>query len=108
MYRARYFSLTLAVALASCGGGTATDAGSPPDIVGRVERGSTIQVMMRDASGASVIPTAGVSISPATAGTVSGNSIQLTQAGSATISASANGRVGTVAITIAVPPTIYF
>ena len=101
-------SLLVAFALAACGGDSATSTGASIQLIGRLERGSTVQVVLRDAAGAPVSSLSGVAITPAAAGQVSGNTILLTQAGPATVSASGGGKSASLAITIPPPPTIFF
>ncbi len=100
-------SCGIVVGLTGCGGGGVTDAGPTPQIVGRLERGSTVQVLMKGVSSPSS-PASSISINPATAGTVSGSTILFLQAGSATITASRDGNTGSVSITVGAPPTLYF
>lgn len=104
-------TLLAAASLAGC----ASDQGAPTGptqrlvAVGRLERGSTVRIVARDGLIAADSLVSKVTVSPATAGTVSGLSVKLIQAGSATVSATAtDGRILSAVIDVALPPTVFF
>lgn len=105
------FSLAVSALVSACGGGDEMSLAPSQRLVteGRLERGATVRLIVRD--GLTPVDLAGtvVSVSPAAAGTVSANTIRLLQAGPITISArTADGRQLSVRLDVAAPPTVFF
>ena len=102
--------LLACAALFACGGdGGSTDPGQRLVAVGRLERGSTVRLVAREGASAADSLVSAVTVTPATAGTVSGTSVRLLQRGSVSVSArTSEGRTLTVVLDVAVPPTVFF
>ena len=102
--------LAIIAAVIGCGGGN--DGTAPAGglvAVGRLERGSTIRLVTRDGLSAADSVVSNVTVTPATAGAVSGATVTLLQIGSVTVSArSSEGRTLSATFDVAMPPTVYF
>jgi Tol biopolymer transport system component len=96
--------------LAACGSDGGPASPLPTLVaVGRQERGATVRMVARDGASESDSTVSNVTVTPAAAGTVSGASVKLLQAGSVTVGATASdGRVITTTLTVAAPPTVFF
>jgi Tol biopolymer transport system component len=78
-------------------------------IVGRVERGAVVRVVARDGASVGDSVVSGVTLSPASAGIVTGTTVRLLQSGGVTLSATtSDGRVLSTTLDVARPPTVYF
>jgi TolB protein len=106
----RLLVLVSIAAVIGCGGdGGGTAPGQQLATVGRLERGSTIRLVARDGAAAADSVVSNVTVTPATAGAVSGVTLMLLQSGSVTVSARAgDGRTLSTTFDVAAPPTVYF
>jgi Tol biopolymer transport system component len=103
-------ALLAAALLAACGSdGGPTSPAQSLATVGRLERGATVRLVARDGAPGSDSMVSSLTITPASAGAVTGNTIRLLQVGAATIGATASdGRTLSATITVAAPPTVFF
>jgi dipeptidyl aminopeptidase/acylaminoacyl peptidase len=97
-------------AVIGCGGDNdATAPGARLVTVGRLERGSTIQLVARDGLSAAESVVSNVTVSPAIAGAVTGATVTLLRIGSVAVSArTSDGRTISTTFDVAMPPTVYF
>ena len=77
--------------------------------VGRLERGSVVRLVARDGDVASDSLVTNVTISPSSAGSATGATVKLLQAGALTATATTStGRVISATLDVAAPPTVFF
>ncbi|MDB4883133.1 MAG: translocation protein TolB [Gemmatimonadetes bacterium] len=100
----------LGALLAACGSDSGPTVPTQTLIaVGRLERGATVRLVAREGAAGSDSVVSNLTITPATAGVVTGTTIKLVQVGPATIGATASdGRTLSAAVTVAAPPTVFF
>lgn len=98
------------VAALACGGG---DSPAAPQLTlatsGRVERGSTVKVGVRQGTDTTLTAVTGVTVSPSDAATVLANGdVTLTRTGALTITATSGGTSISTTVNVVTPPVIVF
>src|SRR3954470_19351370 len=103
-------AVVAALLLAACGSDSGPSSLLPTLVaVGRQERGATVRLVARNEEIGSDSSVSNVTVTPATAGTVSGATVKLLQAGTVMVGATASdGRAITATLTVAAPPTVFF
>lgn len=97
--------------MAACESATGPDSDARIVVIGRLERGATVDVSVVTPTDSVIVPQASVRFTPSTAAeaTFDGNHFLLKTAGTATITVTlASGRTAVGSIEIARPPTIVF